>query len=378
MPPVFKKLQVFIKSNPMVAYPVAGLAGLAVWSMLILFVQNDDKPQRFVEAEKTNAPVIGLSVGGVDQQVYNARIEKDYYEFQDRIKSMEEQIKNMKAITQDLQKFHKETFKSIARLDEGLDSRIEERISDFQDAAGGGHGTSAPIAELAIAHLKPVLARQDDFIYLPAGSFCKGTLITGVYASADVNNPLPVLIVLDDAFHGPNKTRVPLKNAFVLGKAFGDLVSARALIQVTAISTVLPDSRTFEKQDHLGYVTDEFGELGVHGNIVRNTGKQLAMAFMGGFMAGGTQAIADKEVSTNQSVYGTTSKEVTGNSAKNAVFSGLARSASRMSEYYEKQAENLVPAVHIKSGTPVYFIVQKGVSIDGLLRNDRFHAVDIK
>ena len=119
----------------------------------------------------------------------------------------------------------------------------------------------------------------------------------------------------------------------------------------------------------MGYVTDDKGELGIRGQVVRNTGTALALSFMGGFSAGGAQALADDEVTTHRTPSGGVSRSVTGDVPKNAVFSGLAQSAAKMSEYYAQQAQNLIPAVHVKSGAEVYFIVQKGVKIDGLPRN---------
>ncbi|MBI4309626.1 MAG: hypothetical protein HY591_04775 [Candidatus Omnitrophica bacterium] len=362
------KLKTFITKNPMIAYPVIVLVALGVWSLLMMVAAPSDHKPVSSAANPSRSKSIGVSVGGADQQAYIARLEKNYYDFEDRVKSVERQVKGMKSIAQELKKRQKEMARTVLKLDEKLIGKLEEKLNEFQQVNGAGGALSQePSMELSVADIKPV--RKDDFVYLPIGSFCKGTLLTGVYAAADVNNPLPVLIALDEAFYGPNKTRIPLKGAFILGKAHGDLVSQRALIQVTAVSSVLPDGRAFEREDNLGYVTDEFGELGIRGQVLRNTGKALALSFMGGFMAGGAQAIADSEVTSTRTPDGVT-REVQGNAAKNAVFSGLAKSAGRMSDYYGKQAENLVPAVHVRSGANVYFIVQKGVSIDGLLRAD--------
>ncbi len=135
-------------------------------------------------------------------------------------------------------------------------------------------------------------------------------------------------------------------------------------------SSVLPDGQTFEREENLGYVTDEAGELGVRGQVIRNTGRALALSFTGGFMAGGSQAIAQGEVTHSENQLGNIRQEVSGDVGQHAVFAGLAKSAGRMSDYYEKQAENLIPAVHIPSGVTVYVVVQKGVRIDGLPRAD--------
>jgi hypothetical protein len=350
-----KQVQEFIEKKPMIAYPALAISALVIWSILMMF-----EPKK----QEVNAPTvekdmnIGLSVGGVDQQAYMERLEKNYYDFESRVKTIEEQVKSIKSLVQDVKVKQKESQKTL-----------EERISTLQESKEDTEVSDPSSFELAIANINPVQEKNDS-VYLPMGSFCKGTLLTGVYASADTNNALPVLIQLEEAFYGPNKTRIPLKGSFVLGKAVGDLVSERALIQIVAISSVLPDGKTFEIEEKLGYVTDQFGELGIKGRVVTNTGKQLALSFLGGFSAGGAQAIADGEVTTTRDDDGDVTRDVTGSTAKNAVFSGLSRSAGQLAEYYEKQAENLVPAVHIGNGSTVYFIVQKGVNIYGLPRTD--------
>ena len=371
-----EQLRALIKKYPLIAYPAIGLGALVVWSLLMLLKPQETKPTKSYDKNFNNKE-IGLSVGGVDKQAYLARLEKNYYDFEDRAKSVEQQVNGMKAMVVELKNQQKEMANTVLKLDEKLVNKIDERLSEFQQTnLGNGIAVNQPY-ELSIANIKPINQENNNSVYLPLGSFCKGTLLTGVYAAADVNNPLPVLIALEEAFYGPNKTRIPLKGAFVLGKAYGDLVSERALIQIVAISSVLPNGHTFEHEENLGYVTDAFGELGIRGQVIRNTGRQLALSFMGGFAAGGSQAVADGEVTTSDTRFGGESRRVTGDAAKHAVFSGLAKSAGRMADYYEKQAEDLVPAVHIQNGNTVYFIVQKGVNIDGLPRTDYAHATHI-
>lgn len=356
-----ERIQQLIKEKPMIAYPVLGIGALIVWSLIMSAVSKDLPPQPAPKALKTQS--LGVSVGGVDQQAYIAKLEKNYYDFEDRVKAVETELKHMHALAKELKKQDKETAKALAKMKDNA-SAAAIPISEI---------SLKPATGLSIAEIHPVQEKSDD-VSLPIGSFCRGTLLTGVYAAADVNNPLPVLITLDDAFYGPNSTRIPLKGAFVLGKAYGDLVSERAYVQIIAISSVLPDGHAFEREENLGYVTDQHGELGVRGRMVRKTGRELALSFMGGFVAGGAQAMADSEVTSTSNVYGTRTDQVSGSTAKNAVFTGLAKSAGHLSEYYAKQAENLVPAVHVRPGSRVYFVVQKGVKINGLPRvDDRGH-----
>ena len=218
---------------------------------------------------------------------------------------------------------------------------------------------------------------KERYAYLPLGSFVKCTLLTGVYAPSNESNPLPVLISVDEAFYGPNNTRIPLKGAFAIGKAIGDVVSKRAIIQIVSLSFVLPDGKVFEHEGNLGYLADEDGHLGIEGQVIYNTGRQLGLNFLSGFLAGGAEALSQAETSTVTGAYGQTSRNVTGDTGRYAMFSGLANSAQGMSNYYQKQLGTMIPAVKIEAGKKVVFVVQKGVQIEGLESNaNNFDYID--
>ncbi len=368
-----QQAQDFIKKRPFVS---ATTVAVVLVVLVFFLIPQKNNTSTVSPIKSVMNKDIGISVGGVEQQAYLARLEKNYYDFEDRVKGMETKLKNMQTVAAQLQDSQKDIAQTVFRMDRNLFVKMDQRFDQFKNTLEPSRNTTqeqSPEQEvdLSVADINPI--GGDDWVYLPIGSFCQGTLLTGVYAAADANNPLPVLISLDQAFYGPNKTRVPLKGAFVLGKAYGDLTSQRALIQIVAISTVLPNGHAFENEQDLGYVTDEFGELGIKGQVVYNTGRQLALTFMGGFVSGGAQAIADSQVTTHQTLQGDTSKTVTGSASKNSLFSGVAQSAGKLSQFYEKQAEELIPAVHIKNGAKVFFIVQKGVTIDGLSKDNFSH-----
>lgn len=333
------------------------LLGVFVFILIINHKPKVD-PKHDQSTFKKSKSDIGLNVSGIDQKAYLTRLEKSYFDSLDKIKSLENQMNKIEQM-----------LKTVEKKDKQKRRKKEIDLSEvlLKDT------TTMPLKqlELAVAEVASINKENNpNDVYLPLGSFCKGTLMTGVYAAADQQNPLPVLIRLDEAFFGPNNSRIPLKGSFALGKAYGDLVSERALIQIIAISSVFSDGTTFEHEQNLGYITDQFGELGIQGEVIRNTGRQLAMSFMTGFMSGGSQALADQETSIRETENGSVVKQVSGSMAKNAIFSGLAKSAGKMSDHYGKQAEDLVPAIHIRNGQEVYFIVQKGVRINGLSRSD--------
>ena len=368
------KIQEFnesFKKKPIIVSIV--VSGFFIIIGYLIFLPTNHRGARSTETIKTNITKdIGISVGGADQQAYIERLEKNYYDFEDRVKNMEVQVKKIQSSADHLNNSQKDIAQTILKLDQDLGVKIQQQLDGFRGSLetknqAPQEETPEKEMELSVADIAQI--NQGDWVYLPIGSFCMGTLLTGVYATADANNPLPVLISLDEAFYGPNKSRIPLKGTFLLGKAYGDLVSERALIQIVAISSVLPDGHAFENEQDLGYVTDEAGELGIKGRIIYNTSRQLALSFMGGFVSGGAQAMADSQMTTHRTLQGDTSRDVTGSPSKTALFSGLAQSAGKLSEYYQKQAEELVPAVHIKNGAKVFFIVQKGVTINGLARS---------
>ncbi len=353
----------------MMAYPAMGVV---IFLLAVLVMNPASKAPTEITSSAAHEGDIGFSAGGVDEKARIMAMEKNYYSLEETLKELQKQIKYMDGVAKEMKMSQKEMNKSVSKLDDNFSAKIDARLEDLRQEMSPNHSSSVVDErnmELAVANIQEIKRNDDgDSVYLPLGSFCKGTLLTGVYAAADQNNPLPVLIALDEAFYGPNQSRIPLKGAFVLGKAYGDLVSERALIQIIAISSVLPDGVTFENEQNLGYVTDGNGELGIHGVVIRNTGRQLATSFLGGFLAGGAQGLSDQEVTTRETDSGRAVKSVTGNGTKNAMFQGLAKSAGQFSDYYAKQAENLVPAIHIQNGQEVYFIVQKGVTINGLSR----------
>jgi hypothetical protein len=254
-----------------------------------------------------------------------------------------------------------------------IEGTLIDPLSMSQPARQAINLEVAKVGEIKIEEKAP----KERYVYLPLGSFVKCTLLTGVYAPANESNPLPVLISIDEAFYGPNNTRIPLKGAFAIGKAVGDVVSKRAIIQVVSFSMVLPDGKVFEHEGNLGYLADSDGRLGIQGELIYNTGKQLSLNFLSGFLAGGAEALSQVETSTVTGAYGQTSKNVTGNTGRYSMFSGLARSAEGMSSYYQKQLEAMIPAVKIEAGKKAVFVIQKGVQIEGLeVPHDNFGSID--
>ncbi len=330
-----------------------------------------------IAATKEKQPEEGYLLGEeIDRKAFVARLEEQYHMLGEKQEEFEQKMEeaNMR-------------IKELSAMDERLGARfkmLQYKTQVLENRRNAEAGQNAmPVKDLqqyqldvvTVEELKP---QEEESVYLPAGSFVHGVLLTGVYAPADQNNPLPVLIRLSEAFYGPNETRVPLEGAFVIAKATGDLNSERALIQGSAISSVLSTGETFEARGNIGYVTDVRGQLGVHGEVVRNTGAIMAMSFMTGFLSGAAQAFADSETTAVVGENGSVHRNTTGSASRQAAFQGMSESARSMSGYYQKQSEGIVPAIKVDAGTEVYLVVLEGVRVHGLKNNDRAHDDGLK
>jgi hypothetical protein len=340
---------------------------------------------------------VGVLTGSVDTKSYVNRIEKQYYDISSKFDSLNERIAVLEKSSQDLRKNQTQVSKIVIDLDKRVtetnkqNPALSKKGIERGQSAGSLEETligslSAPQAAKQSVNLETAKVgeiRNEEkapgkrYVYLPLGSFVKCTLLTGVYAPANESNPLPVLISVDEAFYGPNNTRIPLKGAFAIGKAVGDVVSKRAIIQIVSFSTVLPNGKVFEHEANLGYLADDDGHLGIPGELIYNTGKQLSLSFLSGFLAGGAEALSQSQTSTTTTALGLNNTNVTGNTSRYAMFSGLANSAQGMSSYYQKQLEAMIPAVKIEAGKKAVLVIQKGVQIEGLeITSSNFGSFD--
>ena len=400
----FNKLPPVLRDNPKLTFVI--ISSLCVVLIFLVFSGSKDtqkikKSLRLVETKKTAGlsedKDVGVLVGSLDTKSYVSRIEKQYYDISAKFDSVQERIATLEKNAQELRKNESDMSKILMDLDKRVADSLKQDIGSIKRGFERGQGTGLSEEALNNPFSMSQPARQpinlemakvgeikneekpakERYAYLPLGSFVKCTLLTGVYAPANESNPLPVLISVDEAFYGPNNTRIPLKGAFAIGKAIGDVVSKRAIIQIVSFSMVLPNGRVFEHEGNLGYLADDDGRLGISGELIYNTGKQLSLTFLSGFLAGGAEALSQAQTSSVVGAYGQTSQNVTGNTGHYAMFSGLANSAQGMASYYQKQLEAMIPAVKIEAGKKVVLVIQKGVEIEGLeASSDNFGFID--
>ena len=210
--------------------------------------------------------------------------------------------------------------------------------------------------------------RRGRSLHLPAGSFGEATLLTGVFAPV-TGEPLPVLLRLDAALVGPQRSRVPIRGAFIVGKAQGDANSRRATVQLDTLSVVRADGTPFEVKVN-GWAADEDGIQGLRGNYVWRADEVLALSSLTGALSGGADAMAQRETTTQVTPLGGAQGAVTGDPLKFAGYRSLSSAFSRLSEMVSQRLNEVVPAIYVPNARSITIAFINGVTLEGYETSD--------
>ena len=199
--------------------------------------------------------------------------------------------------------------------------------------------------------------RIEEGVVLPTGSYVKAKLMTGIDAPEGKN--YPVLLALDYSYIGPNKHRVDLTGCFMIAKTSPSLATERINFQATKLSCVSKNGKFFEKKVN-GFVADDGDNtFAVKAELHSKQGQVARMAFMKSIVDGIGEIITRK------------SKAIGGknpDSANVMIQNGAQGAASKVSDWYLKQATSLLPTLSVGSGQDVWVIMQEKV----VLPNDFF------
>lgn len=218
--------------------------------------------------------------------------------------------------------------------------------------------------------------------YLPTGSFMRAVLLGGMDAPTGgqaQNNPMPVLLRVQDNAFLPNRYRARLKECFVLGSGHGDISSERAHIRLESLSCTLNGGEVLDLPAK-GYIVSEDGKAGLRGRLISKQGQVIANALMTGILSGFGQALQQSAMSFSTSPLGSVGTiSGMGKQFQGGLGAGIGRSLDRISQYYIRLAEQLFPVIEIDAGRVVEIVLTKGLEFElgedqeildlGVLRN---------
>lgn len=202
-------------------------------------------------------------------------------------------------------------------------------------------------------------------MFLPAGSFVKGTLITGAdfgAGSKTQKNPQPVLIQIQNDAVLPGKAQYKLKDCFAIANGYGELSSERAYLQGTRLSCVQSGTGKVLEANILAYVADSDGKLGMRGVLKRRSGMLLGKALLAGFADGASKVLTTTASNAESTITGSgvVSSIDTSNAGKMAMWSGASNAMEKLADQYIKEADSIFPVIEVDSGRNITMIFQNG------------------
>ena len=200
--------------------------------------------------------------------------------------------------------------------------------------------------------------------YLPAGTFMKAVVLSGVTASTGgtaAANPMPMLMEVTDTARLPNQFRSAVKRCFVTASATGDLSSERVLVRLDRLSCMKKDGKAVDVRVQ-GYVTGEDGKTGVRGRLVSRSGQAIANAVFLGALSGLGEAVSLSAQNTTTYASGASTKSVT-NPWKAGLGEGMSQAMDRIVDYYLRLADKIFPVLELDGGRTVEVVLSQGVTI---------------
>ncbi len=203
--------------------------------------------------------------------------------------------------------------------------------------------------------------QEEMTVKVPAGSYLKAKLLTGVEASE--SRPVPVLLQADFFFVGPNKSKIDLSGCFIIAKSQGNLSIERVEMQANKISCLSKSGRMFEKELN-GFMADgKDSSFGITGLVNSKQDRVASVAFLSSIVQGIGSAIQQAQTNTQANALGGASTIVTGDQAKYMAAGGVSNAASLVTNWYLQHAQNLLPTINIGSGQDVWIVLQDTVDL---------------
>ena len=210
--------------------------------------------------------------------------------------------------------------------------------------------------------------KEEEGMYLPAGSILSGVFINGMDAPTGQGarrDPFPSTLRIQKEAILPNRFRADVRECFLIVSGYGDLSSERAYLRGETLSCIREDGRAIEARLD-SYAVGEDGKAGVRGRLVSKQGQLIARSLMAGFMSGASKAFDVNPVptintnSTGQQQY---QQVLSDEALQGAGIKGASDSLDRIAQFYIEMAEGIFPVIEVDAGREIEIIVSRGTSL---------------
>ena len=207
---------------------------------------------------------------------------------------------------------------------------------------------------------------EENFIF--AATYVRCALVGSVTVSAGVgasSNPQPVLLRLTDYGNLPNKVKGFLKDAMVIGAAYGELSSESVVIRLERIVKLDKHGNIGMDIPVQGYVAGENGDSRIRGIIIDRAGAAMRNAAIGGFFSGIADFLTINKSSAvtfePNSGLAQFSPQKGSRMLEQGASKGIGNAVEKYADFYIKRAEQLQPVIQIDGGRKLTVVFTQSV-----------------
>lgn len=347
---------------------------LAVLLIIVLgFLLLQSKSPREQKAQKPVELNIELADKSLNHEVhwrnhFEDQREQDKREFEERLSNLEEKQSEL-------------LVNAKKQLEEELSDTKEKLLMAQKELATAGLALKRVASEeeerinRAPPHMEPAMNEIDfnsniEFDepksvknYIPEGTYFNGYLLGGIVVSTSINtadeNAVPVSIRLESKGNLNSGNDLDVSKCRVMGSAYGDLSSERAVIRLEKMICEVDSSYVTSKIAGIVYGPDGFN--GIKGSIVATSSKHINSAMIGGMISGLTSAAKGQEgVSLSAAGVVSTKSHNFKDLATSGLSGGISNAGEKLADYYLKLAESMSPILTIPSGVRIQAHIIKG------------------
>ncbi len=207
---------------------------------------------------------------------------------------------------------------------------------------------------------------DENFIF--AGTYARAVLVGSVTVSAGVgasSNPKPVLLRINDTGNLPNNVKGFLKDAMVIGAAYGNLSSESVVIRLERIIKI--DKKTGVGVDIAvkGYVAGENGDSEIRGMVFDRAGAVARNAMVSGFLSGMADYLSTNNSSAVKfepnSGLAQFSPQHGSKMLEQGASKGIGNAVEKYADFIIKRAEQMQPVIKIDGGRKLTIVFTESV-----------------
>lgn len=207
---------------------------------------------------------------------------------------------------------------------------------------------------------------DENFIF--AGTYARAVLVGSVTVSAGIgasSNPKPVLLRINDTGNLPNNVKGFLKDAMIIGAAYGNLSSESVVIRLERIVKIDKKKGVGIDIPVKGYVAGENGDSDIRGIVIDRAGAVARNAAFSGFLSGMSDYISTSNSSAVRfepnSGLAQFSPEKGSKMLEQGASKGIGNAVEKYADFIIKRAEQMQPVIKIDGGRKLTVVFTESV-----------------